>query len=242
MKAAIISDIHSNLEALQAVLKDIKKRRIKKIFCLGDIVGYGANPNECLEICLRESDAIVAGNHDWAVVDKTDISHFNPVAVQAIRWTKKQVTSANAEKLKCLPLTQATNGLLLVHAAPRKPEEWPYLTAFADFQEAFNAFTETICFIGHTHIPCGMFQDANSYTDVIRENPFPLIPRRRFIINVGSVGQPRDYDPRASYGIYDGNKNIMEIIRVEYNIPLTEQKINEAGLPEILAQRLSTGK
>jgi diadenosine tetraphosphatase ApaH/serine/threonine PP2A family protein phosphatase len=242
MKAAVISDIHSNLEALQAVLKDIKKRRIKKIFCLGDLVGYGANPNECVDLCLKESDAIVAGNHDWALVGKTDINRFNPVAAQAIRWTKKHITEANFDKLKDLPLTQTTSGIMLVHAAPRSPEEWAYLTAFSDFQEAFNSFSEPLCFIGHTHIPCAAFQDANSYMDVIRENPFPLIPKRRFIINVGSVGQPRDYDPRACYGIYDGNNATMEIIRIEYNIPLTEQKIMDAGLPEILAQRLSVGK
>jgi len=242
MNAAVISDIHSNLEALQAVLKDIKKRRIKKILCLGDLVGYGANPNECIDLCLKESDLIIAGNHDWAAIGKTDIGRFNPMAAEAIRWTKKRLTDSSVEKLKGLPLTEKLGDLILAHASPNNPSEWNYLTSFANFQEAFGFFAEKICFIGHTHIPGAAFQDANSYTDFLRETPFPLIDKRRFIINVGSVGQPRDLDPRACYAIYDGNNNTLEIIRIEYNIPLTEQKITDAGLPEILAQRLSLGK
>lgn len=242
MKAAVISDIHSNLEALQAVLKDIKKRRIKKILCLGDLVGYGANPNECVDLCLKESDLIIAGNHDWAAIGKTDIARFNPMAAEAIRWTKKHLTDSSAEKLKGLSLTEKLGDLFLAHASPNNPSEWNYLTSFADFQEAFGLFAGKICFIGHTHIPGAAFQDANSYTDFLRETPFPLIEKRRFIINVGSVGQPRDLDPRACYAIYDGNTNALEIIRIEYNIPLTEQKIIDAGLPEVLAQRLSLGK
>jgi len=242
MKAAVISDIHSNLEALQAVLKDIKKRRIKKILCLGDLVGYGTNPNECVDLCLKESDLIIAGNHDWAAIGKTDIGRFNPMAAEAIRWTKKRLTDSSLEKLKTLPLTEKLGDLFLAHASPNNPSEWNYLTSFIDLQEAFGLFAGKICFIGHTHIPGAAFQDANSYTDIIRETPFPLIEKRRFIINVGSVGQPRDLDPRACYAIYDGNTNALEIIRIEYNIPLTEQKIMDAGLPEILAQRLSLGK
>jgi len=242
MKAAVISDIHSNLEALQAVLKDIKKRRIKKILCLGDLVGYGANPNECIDLCLKESDLIIAGNHDWAAIGKADIGRFNPMAAEAIRWTKKRLTDSSLEKLKTLPLTEKLGDLFLAHASPNNPSEWNYLTSFTDFQEAFGLFAGKICFIGHTHIPGAAFQDANSYTDIIRETLFPLIEKRRFIINVGSVGQPRDLDPRACYAIYDGNTNALEIIRIEYNIPLTEQKIMDAGLPEILAQRLSLGK
>jgi predicted phosphodiesterase len=242
MKAAVISDIHSNLEALQAVLKDIKKRRIKKIICLGDLVGYGANPNECVDLCLKESDIIIAGNHDWAAIGKTDIGHFNPVAAEAIRWTKKRLTDASVDKLKSLPLTDKLSDIFLAHASPKNPAEWNYLTSFVDFQDAFGYFEGKICFIGHTHIPGAAFQDANSYTDFLHETPFPLIPKRRFIINSGSVGQPRDLDPRACYAIYDGNNNSLEIIRIEYNIPLAEQKIIEAGLPEVLAQRLSIGK
>jgi len=242
MKAAIISDIHSNLEAIQAVIKDIKKRRIKNIFCLGDIVGYGANPNECAELCFKESDEIIAGNHDWATTDKTDTSNFNKVAAIAVKWTKEHIKSEYFKKLQELPLTKKVDNLLLVHSTPENPEAWDYLFNLEEFEKQFNFFTEQICFIGHSHIPNAVFQDDNGYTDFLNENPFPIIKKRRYIINVGSVGQPRDLDPRASYVIYDGNKNSIEFVRIEYNIPLAGQKIIEAGLPEILSERLLVGK
>lgn len=242
MKAAIISDIHSNLEALQAVIKDIKKRRIKNIFCLGDIVGYGANPNECTEIAFDESDAIIAGNHDWATIGKTDITNFNKVAATAVRWTKEHMDSFNIKRLEELPLTYRKDNLLLVHSTPEDPEAWNYLFSLDEFEQQFAHFSEQICFIGHSHIASAVFQDDNGYTDFLRENPFPIIKKRRYIINVGSVGQPRDLDPRASYVIYDGNKDSIEFVRIEYNIPLAGQKIAEAGLPEILSERLLVGK
>jgi len=242
MKAAIIGDIHSNLEALQAVIKDIKKRRIKSIFCLGDLVGYGADPNECIDLSFKESDIIIAGNHDWAAVGKTDVSYFNPIAAEAIRWTHKQLSTNNTERLKNLALTHNTNDLFLVHATPNKPQKWEYLFSLEEFVAEFGYFNKQICFIGHSHIPSAVFQDENGYSDFINENPFPIIKRRKYIVNIGSVGQPRDLDPRACYAIYDGNKNSIEIVRIEYNIPLAEQKIINAGLPEALAERLSAGR
>ncbi len=242
MKVAIISDIHSNLEALQAVIKDIKKRRIKNIFCLGDLVGYGANPNECIELCLKESDVTIAGNHDWAAVQKTDTSNFNPVATSAIEWTMKNLSPENADKLKSLSLTYKTDNLHLVHSSADRPEKWHYLLSFEELQNEFKFFPEQLLFIGHSHIPSAIYQDDNGYTDFITDSHFPVISRRRYIVNVGSVGQPRDLDPRACYVIYDGNKNSIEFIRIEYNIPLAQQKIIDAGLPEILADRLMVGK
>ena len=242
MKAAIISDIHSNLEALQVVIKDIKKRRIKRIFCLGDLVGYGANPNECVELCMKEADVIIAGNHDWATIDKTSIATFNPIAAEAIRWTRNNIIRQNYKKLEGLKLTHKIKDLFLVHATPQKPEDWDYLFNLKEFQNQFFHFTGQVCFVGHSHIPAVVFQDANGYTDFLRDNPFPLIKNRRFIINVGSVGQPRDLDPRASYAIYDGNRKYIEIVRLNYNILLAQQKILNSGLPELLADRLMVGK
>lgn len=242
MKAAIISDIHSNLEALQAVIKDIKKRRIKNTFCLGDLVGYGANPNECIEICLKEAKLVIAGNHDWAAINKTNISVFNSVAAKAIRWTKQNTRKNNLNKLKRLQLTKKVDSILLVHATPRNPAKWNYLFTLNEFEAEFSLFDTQVCFVGHSHIPSAVFQDANSYTDFLRENPFPLIKDRKYIINVGSVGQPRDLDPRASYAIYDGNNHSIEIVRLDYNIPLAQQKIVDNGLPEVLAERLLVGR
>jgi diadenosine tetraphosphatase ApaH/serine/threonine PP2A family protein phosphatase len=242
MKAAIISDIHSNLEALQAVMKDIKKRRIKNTFCLGDLVGYGANPNECIEICVKESKYITVGNHDWATLDKTNIAVFNSIAAQAIRWTQKTIKKSNLNRLKRLPLTQTIDNIFLVHATPHNPAQWNYLFSLNEFEAEFSLFDTQICFIGHSHIPSAVFQDANGYTDFLRENPFPLLQNRKYIVNAGSVGQSRDLDPRACYVIYDGNNNSIEIVRLDYNIPRAQQKIIEAGLPEVLAERLLVGR
>ncbi len=242
MKAAIISDIHSNLEALQVVIKDIKKRRIKKTLCLGDLVGYGANPNECIEACINEAEVIVAGNHDWATIEKTDISVFNSVAADAIRWTRKKTNKVNIKRLKDLELIKKIDNVLLVHASPRSPAKWEYLFSLEEFEYEFSRFNEQVCFIGHSHIPIAVFQDANGYADFLRENPFPLLKNRRYIVNVGSVGQPRDLDPRASYAIYDGNNSSIEIIRLDYNIPLAQQKIMNNGLPKVLADRLLVGR
>lgn len=242
MKAAIISDIHSNLEALLVVLKDIKKRRLKSIFCLGDLVGYGANPNECIDLCIKESKMIVAGNHDWAAVDKTDVATFNPVAAKAIRWTKEKINKDSVTRMKSLELTGKVDNLLLVHATPKNPAKWGYLFTLDEYEREFSHFDEQLCFIGHSHIPAAVFQDANGYCDLVRDNPFPIVAKRRYIVNVGSVGQPRDMDPRASYAIYDGNNNSIEIVRLDYNIPLAQQKIIMAGLPEVLADRLLAGR
>jgi diadenosine tetraphosphatase ApaH/serine/threonine PP2A family protein phosphatase len=242
MKAAVISDIHSNLEALQAVIKDIKKRRIKRIFCLGDLVGYGANPNECIEICVTEAKKMVAGNHDWALLGKANIAAFNPVAAEAIEWTRNVVTKANLKKLGRLDLVKNIENIMLVHASPQNPEEWGYVFSLDEAKHQFEFFQNQVCFVGHTHVPSVVFQDANGYADYIRDNPFPLIENRRYIINTGSIGQPRDLDPRASYAIYDGNRKLVEIVRLDYNIPLAQQKIIDAGLPEVLADRLLAGR
>ncbi len=242
MKAAIISDIHSNLEALQAVIKDIKKRRIKRIFCLGDVVGYGANPNECIELCMKQANVIVAGNHDWGATEKTDISLFNSVAAEAIRWTQENCDKNHLGKLNKLKLAETVDGILLVHASPQNPQHWNYLFSLEEFKKQFEFFKTQICFVGHSHIPSAVFQDANKYTDFLSDNPFPLIDTRRYIVNIGSVGQPRDLDARASYAIFDGNTKSIEIVRLEYNIPLAQQKIIDAGLPEVLADRLLVGR
>ena len=242
MKAAIISDIHSNLEALLVVLKDIKKRRLKSIFCLGDLIGYGANPNECIDLCMKEAKVTVAGNHDWAAIDKTDVSTFNPVAAQAIRWTQGQINESGVKSLKSLELSHQVNNLLLVHATPAEPEKWRYLFSLEEFEKEFSYFDEQVCFVGHSHIPAAIYMDDNGYCDLVRDNPFPIVAKRRYIVNVGSVGQPRDLDPRAGYVIYDGNNNSIEIVRLDYNIPLAQQKIIMGGLPEVLADRLLAGR
>ena len=191
---------------------------------------------------MRETKIIVAGNHDWAAIGKTDISVFNPVAAEAIRWTQKNISKKNFNRLNKLELIETVDSILLVHASPQKPEQWDYLFTLDEFKRQFEFFKTQICFVGHSHIPSVVFQEANGYTDFLRDNPFPLIDNRKYIINIGSVGQPRDLDPRASYAIYDGNNKSIDIIRLDYNIPLAQQKIIDAGLPEVLADRLLAGR
>jgi diadenosine tetraphosphatase ApaH/serine/threonine PP2A family protein phosphatase len=129
-----------------------------------------------------------------------------------------------------------------VHASPRDPGSWQYLFSLDEFKDQFSVFDKQICFVGHSHIPSAVFEDANGYADFLRDNPFPLIDSRRYIVNVGSVGQPRDLDPRASYAIYDGNRKSIEIVRLDYNIPLAQQKIFDSDLPDVLAERLLVGR
>jgi diadenosine tetraphosphatase ApaH/serine/threonine PP2A family protein phosphatase len=193
-------------------------------------------------MCVKESKYITVGNHDWATLNKTNISVFNSVAAQAIRWTQKIIKKSNLNRLKRLPLTKTIDNILLVHSTPRNPAQWHYLFSLNEFEAEFSFFDAQVCFIGHSHIPSAVFQDANGYTDFLRENPFPLIKNRKYIVNAGSVGQSRDLDPRACYVIYDGNNNSIEIVRLDYNIPRAQQKIIEAGLPDVLAERLLVGR
>lgn len=191
---------------------------------------------------MKEAKIVVAGNHDWAALEKTDISTFNPVAADAIRWTKQNINKTRLNQLNRLKFTATVDNLLLVHATPETPEQWKYVFSLEDFKQQFQFFKSQLCFIGHSHIPGAAFQDANGYADLIVDNPFPLIESRRYIVNVGSVGQPRDFDPRTTYAIYDGNKHAVEIVRLNYNIPRAQQKILDAGLPEVLAERLLAGR
>ncbi len=243
MEIAIISDLHGNLEGLQAVVNDIKERKLKEVVCLGDLVGYGANPNECIEIVADLARIVIAGNHDWAVIDKTDYSNFNPVARIAIEWTKKNTKNKNLEYLNSLGLTATikANSLFFVHSTPHRPEEWNYLFDPIDFEEQFAYFKEKICFVGHSHEP--VFASLKgSKVEIENENPLKITNHFRYIINVGSVGQPRDLDPRASYAILDTKKSTVEIVRLQYDIALAQKKIIDAGLPEFLALRLARGQ
>ncbi len=243
MKIALISDLHGNLEALNVVVNNIRKQSIKKIICLGDLVGYGANPNECIEIVSEVAEIVIAGNHDWAVLDKTDYSNFNPVAKAAIEWTKKNTKTKNLEYLNRLAISATTKSesFLLVHSTPKDPEKWHYLFDVRDFEFQLNYFEEKCCFIGHSHEPL-FFNFRGSTGELCAKNPLKLEKKCRYIINVGSIGQPRDYDPRAAYMIVDTNSETVELIRLPYDIPTAQKKIIEAGLPEFLALRLARGQ
>ncbi|MBI4417715.1 MAG: metallophosphoesterase family protein [Ignavibacteriales bacterium] len=232
MKLAILSDIHSNFEALTAALEIVKQSDVDEIVCLGDVVGYGANPNECIELVQRRCSLVLMGNHDQAAVALEMAEYFTTHARSAAHWTAGQLTPEHGAYLRGLPYTGERNGVFLVHASPWEPVEWHYILSGYDARKAFKHFAERICFVGHSHI-AGVFAETSRARTVGRDD--------RFIVNVGSVGQPRDGNPRLSFGIFDSERWEYENIRADYDIDGARQKILDAGLPVILAERLVRG-
>jgi diadenosine tetraphosphatase ApaH/serine/threonine PP2A family protein phosphatase len=241
MTTAIISDIHANLEALDAVLKEIDRRRPKRIFCLGDIVGYGASPNECLARVRERCQVVLLGNHDAAASGGPEAARFNIYARVAAEWTFKTLTRGNREYLQRLPLTHPAGPYLLVHASPACPRDWEYLLDRFDAEPQFQYFTEPLCFIGHTHQPAIYLADPAGCKSLPVAST-TLDPGRRYIVNVGSVGQPRDHDPRACFVLYHDDSGLVEFVRVDYDLEGAQAKIRAAQLPEVLAARLATGE
>lgn len=225
MKIAYISDIHSNLEALETALREITRLEVDRIYCLGDIVGYGADPNACVELIRESTQGAIAGNHDFAAVGLTSTKHFNSFAQQAIQWTDKQLSEDNRQYIKNLPLTLSNDSVFCVHSTPITPEKWGYIFSREDANRHLEAFDEPICFIGHSHIPA-IFESKD---------------KARCIVNIGSVGQPRDRDPRLSFVIFDTDTVEFERVRLEYDVEKAAAKIRKVELPEFLAERLFLG-
>ncbi len=240
MRVAVLSDIHSNLEALESVLEDIVGQGVDDLLCLGDLVGYGANPNECVERIRGLISHVVAGNHDHAAVGKTDASYFNPHAKRAVAWTAQNLTADHARYISTLPYVKQVEHLLLVHASPSDPAAWNYLLSPQMARAEFQAFSESICFIGHSHQP--LFFSINGAPRSLKGDRLSCDPGERYIVNVGSVGQPRDGDPRSCYAIYDDRQRTVQLRRVAYDIRSAQRKILQAGLPPVLAARLKRGE
>lgn len=232
MRIAVISDVHSNLEALTSAFEAMESRRVDEVVCLGDTVGYGANPNECLGLIRARCSVILQGNHDAAAIDLSVANQFTLNAQLSAIWTLGALLEENKIFLRDLPQMKPQGDLLFSHASPFEPEEWHYVISEFDTREAFEAFTEKICFIGHSHIPV-IFSGREKVPAVERSG--------RFIVNVGSVGQPRDGNPHLSFGIFDTNAWSYENIRVGYDVEAAAQKIRKAGLPRSLAERLYKG-
>jgi diadenosine tetraphosphatase ApaH/serine/threonine PP2A family protein phosphatase len=232
MRIAILSDIHSNLAALEAVIRKMDDLGISTAWCLGDIVGYGPFPNECLEIVRTRCSLVVTGNHDSGVVGVTPVDDFNEFGLRAIYWTRGALTAEHLEYLRGLPLSETHESCTLVHASPFEPSKWHYLHSIRGTAKSFHAFATRLCFIGHTHFPVVIGEDGtvNRFT-----------AKGRYIINVGSVGQPRDGNPAAAFGVYDSDLGHYESVRVPYAIEKTAEAIVRAGLPEYLGQRLYQG-
>jgi predicted phosphodiesterase len=241
MRVLIISDIHANLAAFQAVLADTQGQW-DTIWCLGDLVGYGPDPNECVAL-LREQDHIsLSGNHDWAVLGKLDIQNFNREAQIAIRWTRQAISTETHEYLATLPSSLAKPLFTLAHASPRQPV-WEYILDPYTAAINFEHFITPYCLVGHTHVPAIFVEmDEEQVTMQKPENDVALkLNAQRLIINPGSVGQPRDSDPRAAYGLLDTEAFTLVHKRVGYPVEVTQEKMREYGIPSRLIKRLEYG-
>ncbi len=242
MRYAILADIHANLAAFTAVLEDVKGRGdVEEIWCLGDIVGYGPEPHQCIEVLRQHSGICVAGNHDWAAIGKIDTVDFNPDAAAAARWTAGQLGTEDRQYLEGLPLVIEKGDFMLVHGSPREPI-WEYVLSNATACENFAFFKSQFCLVGHSHAPA-VFREENGSCSLSEMLPGTdlRLGKARLIINPGGVGQPRDGDPRAAYAVYDGETTTMAFYRVPYDIAATQAKMLHAGLPVRLASRLSYG-
>ena len=240
MKYALLGDIHANLEALEVVLKDAKEHGVEKYACVGDVVGYNANPVECMGIVRDLGCTTVRGNHDHYCSHAENLNGFHPLAADVVDWTRKQLNAEQQEWLRKLKFVAPVESFTIVHSTLDTPEMWGYVFDKLEAEANFNYQTTTLCFYGHTHVPL-----AFEKSDTVRFGLYSKIKvtlGKKYFINVGSVGQPRDGDPRAAYVIYDMVNNTVELRRLPYDIQKTQKKILDAGLPGRIAARLAVGR
>jgi predicted phosphodiesterase len=240
MKYAIIADIHANLEAFQVVLQDIEKQKCTHVACLGDVVGYNANPKECLDTVRAMNIPCVKGNHDEFCSSETPMEGFSPHAAEAGNWTRTKLLEDDRRWLRELKFLRLVSNFTIVHATLDAPQRWGYVFDKLAAAASFTYQNTPVCFFGHTHVPVAFIRDS-----VVRGgtySKFRVEPGRKYFVNVGAVGQPRDGNPKAAYVIYDMDEGSIELRRLEYDIAAAQKKIIEAGLPERLAARLARGQ
>jgi diadenosine tetraphosphatase ApaH/serine/threonine PP2A family protein phosphatase len=240
MRYAIFSDLHANLEATEAVLADAHEHDCTHFVCLGDVVGYNANPHECLEIVQKMACPVVKGNHDEQATLSESSRGFNALAEAAINWTREHLTEEDKEWLRALPFLQQVRDFTIVHATLDVPEQWGYVFNSLDAVASFAYQNTTVSFFGHTHVAGAFVRDEG--VRKVKVDQLPIEETKKYFINVGSVGQPRDGDWRAAYCIYHIEKNVVEQRRVKYDLATAQKKIIQAGLPHMLADRLELGR
>ena len=242
MRYAILGDVHANFEALSAVIEQCKNEGARRFFCVGDIVGYGANPSETILKFSEAGIVSVAGNHDWAVTGKMSTENFKEAASRAVLWTQKKVKPKDIEYLNTLELIFKNDDFLMVHGTLNHPHQFNYLMDIEKAADTFYLMDRKVCFVGHTHVPRIFVRhgERSLLTDTYK--PLELRDGFKYIVNVGSVGQPRDGNPEACYCIYDPDLERIEIKRVAYNIHAAQTKIIQSGLPESLGSRLAIGQ
>ena len=244
MRLALISDIHANLEALEAVLRDIETADVEKIHCLGDVIGYGCDPVACLRLVQDHCEIKLMGNHEYAALGLLPPSQMNNLARQSMEWTVQVITDQEIAIMAEFEMDATTAGVYLVHASPCQPDSWPYILSETEARQAFPCFSQKITFFGHTHLPMvfSLAPGDSLRGRVGHDLDFDDDVQTRHLINIGSVGQPRDVDPRACYVVFDGEEGSVTYRRVEYDIKATQAKMIRAQLPQQLIERLEVGR
>ncbi len=238
MIIAVISDIHSNLAALHVALDYLEQKGVDKIVCLGDVVGYGPRPNECVELVRKHCQVSLMGNHDHAVLGLTDTYYFNQYAREAVSWTQRTLTVNNKAFLENMPFSHSENDLLFVHSTPVHPEEWHYILSEYEAKQYLESIPQKICFVGHSHIPVVFSSNSGSF---FKEEIDLDLVNDKYIVNVGSIGQPRDNDPRLCFVLLDTSHGHLKYDRLEYPVQETYNEILQNKLPPFLAMRLLSG-
>ncbi|MSQ14632.1 MAG: metallophosphoesterase [Dehalococcoidia bacterium] len=246
MKTLVLADVHSNLEALTAVIEDaISNGPIESVWCLGDVVGYGPDPSACIAVLRSIQALIIAGNHDLGVVGAIPLLDFNEYAAAACQWNGERLSEQEVQFLSGLPMIIEIEGFTLAHGSPRDPA-WEYLISPELAIANLSHFTTKYCIVGHSHLPLLFrFRDrrrVKCQMSLLKHGEGVALAGERMIINPGAVGQPRDGDPRAAYAIYDSEEKTITHYRVRYDYQTTQEKIRRAGLPEPLAERLEHGR
>ncbi len=237
MLYAVLADIHSNWEALECALAYLKEKKVHHFWILGDTIGYGANPNECFAWAVQNTHVHLLGNHELAVAEPSLLKHFNENARKAVEWTAQVLRPEFRQKIRELPYLHIVTSATLVHGSPHEPRQFHYILSSQDARAAFNCFETALCFVGHTHVPA-LFRESSGQVSYLGPGVYEIERNEHIILNPGSVGQPRDGDPRLSFGIFDDKAWTFEIVRLEYDNQKAAQKIRDAGLPAYLADRL----
>jgi predicted phosphodiesterase len=242
MRIALISDIHANLEALEAVFVDIEKQKCDVIHCLGDVVGYGSDPSACLQLVEKNCKIKLIGNHDHAALGASSTEDYSPVARLSADWTRSVLSDQDISIMNNFSVEEILDDSHLVHASPFEPLDFHYVLSPHDAKHAFPCIKKSLCFFGHTHVPMIFTEYKGELPRQKIGHSFEPDKDGRYLINIGSVGQPRDNDPRAAYVIHDIDRGSVEYVRVVYDIKKTQEKMEQARLPELLIERLSVGQ
>jgi diadenosine tetraphosphatase ApaH/serine/threonine PP2A family protein phosphatase len=242
MRHAVISDIHGNLEAFESVLNAVSEEMADDYFFVGDVIGYGADPKGCIKLLKSLNPAVsIAGNHEWGALGKLDVSYFSETARDAVTWVSKILDDEEKEYLGSFPLVYQDEKVTLVHGTLNMPEEFYYIFDVEDAYVTLSQMSNALCFVGHSHVP-GIFSFEHNKVEYLESTELKMDSEIRYLVNVGSIGQPRDGDPRASFAIYDDEELTIKLKRVEYDVKKAQEKILKAGLPAKLAERLSEGR